>query len=373
MPPMTPAAPEFFADPPTVSMHPLVARATALAAALAPDADAVERGGIARARLDRLAEYGLHAVMGPPEMGGAPPAVYRRVAELLAGSDGTTWLVWFQHNPVCRMLAASTNDALADRWLARLCRGETQATVAFAQLRRPGDSVRAERDGGRWRLTGRAPWCTGWGVADLVLVGAVTADDPARVMLGLVPLEAGAGLTATPALRLAAMEGSRTVELVFDAYAVPDDDVVLLAEREPWAVADRAMSANVQPSTFGIAEAALAGLAALDNGAAETLARAVADCRRRAYRLIDEVDPAEQTQARLAVRAEALLRTINVTSAFVAACGGGAMNADHPAQRLARHALFHLVFAQNQQVREATLSVLATNGATARANLGQGI
>ncbi len=61
------------------------------------------------------------------------------------------------------------------------------------------------------------------------------------------------------------------------------------------------------------------------------------------------------------MRAEALLRTMDVTSAFVAACGGGAIHADHPAQRLARYALVHLVFAQNRQVRAATLDAASNH------------
>ncbi|MGQ0616984.1 MAG: acyl-CoA dehydrogenase [Acidimicrobiia bacterium] len=349
-----------FADPPEVTRHPKLAGARGIAPQLALDADRVEHAGVDRGRLDRLAAAGLHAVMAPAELGGVPAPVYRRIAEVLAGGDPTTWFVWFQHNPVCRLVAGSDNEALRGRWLEALSRGTTQTAVAFSHLRRTGRPLEAVRTEHGWELTGRAAWCTGWGLLDTVLVGAVTDEADERVLMFLVPLAEGNGLTPSPEMALTALAGSRTVELRFDGYAVSDGDVVSLQGREAWTEADAVLSANVQPSTFGIAEAALEGLHYQDPDAAEILGWEIARCRAEAYRLIDEVPAEEELDRRLAVRAEALLRTVDITSAYVASLGGMAMESGNDAERLARAALFHLVFAQSAAVRDATLNAFST-------------
>lgn len=348
-----------FEDPDDVATHPAVLATKALGPDLRKDADRVEQQGVTRERLDLLASLGLYAVLGPSSMGGVPVPVYRRVAELLAGADGQTWFVWFQHNPVCRMLAASTNLALRDHWLAEMCAGRLHAGVAFSHLRRPGRVVRAERTPGGWRLTGVIPWCTGFGLIDLVLVGAVTVEEPEQVIFGLVPLSDGPGMTATPMPDLAAMDATSTVELGLDRFDLSDERVVQIAPRHKWAAADKSTNANVQPSTFGIAEAALAGLAQQDVGLADALAGPIAAFRQRSYNLADTVAPGERDAERRIIRSEALLRTLDVTSAYVATCGGSGLQSTAEAQRLARHALFHLVFAQDPLVRATTTAALA--------------
>ena len=337
--------------------HPLITRAQEAAELLAPLASENERRGVHRTTLDCLAVAGLYGVLGPEEVTGTAPSAtaYREVAELLAGADGTTWFVWFQHHPVVKMLAASANEELARRWLPALCAGTTQAGVAFSHLRSERVVMPATRGDGGWRLSGTAPWCTGWGLLDLVLVGATTADD--EVVFALVPLREGEGMAPGRDLRLAAMGGTRTVPLHLDGYEVADADVVLFAPRSRWSTADAAAGANVQPSTFGVVRAALTALAEHDEDTAWALSTRAESVRERAYTLLDEVPPGEATEERLRLRAEALILGVQATTALVAAVGGRAMTGDHPAQRGAREAMFHLVFAQTRDARTASLAL----------------
>lgn len=335
-----------------------VAAAAALVEHLAPHAAAVERDGVTRSTLDRLAGAGLHGILGPIEAGGSgtPMAVYRKVAELLAGADGNTWFVWFQHNPVVKLLAASENDVLRTRWLRPLCAGTTQAGVAFSHVRAPQPVVRAEPAPGGWRFTGTVAWCTGWGLADLVLLGGTAPDG--RVVLALVPMAPGPGVEASAPLALAAMGGTATVMLRLDRLAVSDEQVLSVTDGDAWAAADALTNANVQPSTFGVARAALDALRGTDGATAAVLSPRLDEVRDRAYRLADEVTPDESVEPKLAARAEALLLGVEITSAYVASVGGRAMDLAHPAQRWAREALFHLVQAQTRPVRHATLAGL---------------
>ena len=339
--------------------HALIARAREAATRLAPLAAETERDGVERATLDCLAEAGLYGVVGPESITGSQPApaVYREVAEVLAGADGNTWFVWLQHHAAVKMLAGSANADLARRWLPSLCAGTTQAGVAYSHLRSSEVVVSATRVEGGWRLSGTAPWCTGWGLLDVVLVGAVTEDD--GVVFAVVAMTEGAGMAPGPPLDLAAMGGTRTVTLHLDGYVVADADVVQRTPRANWAATDAAAGANVQPSTFGLAGAALVELAGRDETTAKSLSARLQDVRRRAYGLMDDVPAGEALEERLALRAEALLLAVEATSALVTSVGGRAMTGSNPAQRWAREALFHLVFAQTRPARVTTLARIA--------------
>ncbi len=346
----------------------LVALTEALVPDLAAGAGRVDREGVERATLDRLAGAGLYGIQGPRSAGGseASGATYRRVAELLAGADGNTWLVWFQHHPVVRMLAGSENTDL-QRWLPDLCAGRARAGVAFSHLRSATPTITARANGAGWRLSGRQPWCTGWGLIDLLLVGAVTEDD--QVMLALVPAAAGGGMQPTAALSLAAMNGTRTVAVELDGLAVAPTDVVLLAPRPEWAAGDAMRAANVQPSAVGIALAALDALRSRAPEQAVLLGAALADLRERAYDLADQPPTPEDTAERLSLTAQLLRLGVEITSTLVVSLGGAAMTMSEPAQRWAREATFHLVFAQTAGLRSAVLA--ATTSPAAGAGLAR--
>lgn len=342
---------------PQVDDTPIVRRTAELAVELAVDAARLEREGVDRGLVQRMADAGLLAVSGPPPLGGAWPAEQRRVAELLAGASPDAWFVWFQHGPVVRMLKASENTALVEQHLPALCSGRELGGVAWSHLRTASPSVTAKRDGDGWSLSGFQPWCTGWGLVDVVLVGALVEESD-EVVFGLVPAGDRPELRSAGELSLAAMSGTSTHALRLDGLHLPDADVVLLTDRAPWAERDSAVNANVQPSTFGIALAALDLLQERAEPTARVLRERVVGLRAQAYRLIDDVEPDQALDERLAVRASALLLALECCTALLAARGGQGMDLAQPAQRLLRAAAFQLVHSQAPHVRAATLDAL---------------
>lgn len=333
----------------------LVEAAEALVPDLAAAAAQVESDGVQRAMLDRLAAAGLYGIQGPEWAGGseATGPTYRRVAELLAGADASTWLVWFQHHPVVRMVAASENDALKGL-LPDLCSGQSRAGVAFSHLRGAVPSITACAGAEGWKLSGRQPWCTGWGLIDVVLVGAVTDDD--QVMLAVVPAVESEAMRPSAELSLMAMNGTHTVALDLDGLAVTPDQVALLTPRPEWVAGDAMRAANVQPSAVGIALAALEALQERAPEQASLLGARLAMLRDRAYELSDLPPTAEDIEERLRLTAALLLIGVEITSTLVVSLGGSALATSQPAQRWAREAIFHLVFAQTSDLCQAVLS-----------------
>src|SRR3954463_11635788 len=98
---------------PDVERHPVVVRVRELAEHLiAPQAADVDATAVPRSHLDALGAAGVLGLAAGP----APAAVIRRVNEILAGADLSTWFVQAQHHFPVRLLAATgaRPDVLAD-------------------------------------------------------------------------------------------------------------------------------------------------------------------------------------------------------------------------------------------------------------------
>ncbi|MEU5540085.1 acyl-CoA dehydrogenase family protein [Streptomyces sp. NPDC020362] len=344
----------------TISEHPLVTRARLLAdELLVPEAERVDQEGVPASHIEAVKRSGLLGVAAPVEYGGAgaPPAVLRQTAEILAGACCSTWFVQTQHHTPVRTLAQGELP-VRERLLGPLSRGELLSGVAYAHVRSyPRVPVRVRRAGDGWRFDGTVPWYTGWGLNDVMLLAGVT--DAGEVLAVFVEAREQPGLRSSPPLRLAALTAARTVSLELDGLQVPDEAVALRLPYEALAARDRARTLNANPAVFGIAEAALT---LLDEETAAPLRARLADVRRRAYALADHPVPLERAEERLAVRAQAYEVLGAATTAAVVAGGGRAMALTSRAQRLAREGLFLLVQDQTTETRKAHLRALADAG-----------
>jgi alkylation response protein AidB-like acyl-CoA dehydrogenase len=314
---------------------------------LAPTAEATDQADIVPvARLRALADEGLFGLFAPPHP--VTAAVGRAVFEALAGACGVTFFVWVQHHAPVRLLAASANVELRERWLPRLAAGDVLGGVAFAHLRRPGrPAVAAEPvAGGGYRLIGEAPWVTSWALAGVYAVAALTPDQ--RVVFAAVTPDQS-GLTPSGRLRLAAMNASSTVRLTFDGVRVDAADVIVELPLALWREQDRAATAQPNPAAFGVTATCMHRLAEIDSGTAATLGVEWQDCRRRSYTPTDDLD------ALVALRAWSLELAVRSAYALVVATGGRSMERSHPAQRLLREAAFYAIQAQTPPLRAATL------------------
>jgi len=347
--------------------HPVVAAARDVADRWALDAQTVDQVGVDRARVDLAARAGLLGATAPVRVGGggAPVPVARAVTELLAGACGTTWFVTAQHAMPLGAVLRAAEHGVAEAWVRPLAEGSTLAAVAVSHVRRDGPpAVTARRDGDGWRVDGSVGWLTSWGLADVMLLAARAEDS---LVMALLPAHDVAGATAGAPMRLAAMQGTRTTTMALDGLHVGAEQVVEVVSAPQWLAADADRTANVVPAVFGLLASLCRDLVTASDrpgaGAAGDVALRAAEqgasLREQAYRLLDEVPPGERVQDRLRLRAEALHLLLGTSGALVAAWAGAAMSLEHPAQRYAREALFHLVQAQTAPVRAATLGVWA--------------
>ena len=306
--------------------------------------------------LDALAEAGLFGIAGPATHGGVDlgPHDARGVLAAVGSGCGATFFVWVQHHGVVRQLGASANTDLADSLLAPLCAGSSIAGVAFAHVRRPGPpAIRATRVDGGWRLDGRAPWATSWGIAEWFCVAAESTDG--ELVWSMVPGDTPAGVTATD-LPLPVFASTGTVALTFDGCVVADSMVVTVEDVDDWRAVDRRRAAVGQPAVMGVADRAIRLLDEIGDDDATTTARRLRGALDQRWTAdVALVDGGGDVEAASDHRAACLQLAHRSTMALLAASGGRGMALDHPAQRLAREATFYVIQAQTADGRAATL------------------
>jgi alkylation response protein AidB-like acyl-CoA dehydrogenase len=296
------------------------------------------------AHLDALAAEGLYGASVPAQCGGLGLDLRATcaVAEELASGCLTTTFVWLQHRGLSMTLAAEgTPAALRDQWLGPVCRGQLRGGIALTGIIPGPPLLRARPSGPRWQLDGEAPWVTGWGLIDLLLV---QARGPGDSIVSLI-LDAAAqpGLTVTRQ-RLSAVNASVTVRLGFDGVLVPRERFVGEAPFDP--------AESLRPDRMRINGSLALGLVSrcarlLGPG---PLDDEMAACRER----LDEAITADAT-AMAEARAAALELAVRATAALAVWDGSRSVTVDHHPQRLAREAVFLLVFGSRPGIKSALL------------------
>ncbi len=326
--------------------HPLVDAAAALTdEVLFPDAIEVDQADrVPPAHFDALAEAGLYGVEVAADLS---PSERWLIAEHVASGCMSTAFVWIQHHSAVRALVGSANDHLVERWLSDLVDGRRRAGIAIGGVRPPEPSLRARRAPGGWALSGHVPWVTGWGVCDVLLVGAVT--DSSEEVWSFVPALPVQALGATRH-RLLAANASATVKIEFDGLVVPDAEIVDIRPHEPPPPHDGGGRFNGSLA-LGVTRrsCALMGSSPIDNE--------LESIRRR----LDEADETQMAAARAAASELALRATARLT----VHSGSRAVDLLGHAQRLAREAHFTAVFGTRPSIKAHLLAMLEqppTNG-----------
>jgi alkylation response protein AidB-like acyl-CoA dehydrogenase len=319
---------------------------------LFPDAMRVDRLDVLpSAHLDELAVAGLYGAPAPVQAGGLGLDVREvsAVVEELAGGCLAAAFVLIQHFRLLATLAGqAVRPQLRDRWLAAACQGRLRSGLALTGLIPGPPRLRAEIAEGGWRLDGTAPWVTGWGLVDVVEVVARGPED--TVVTLIMDAAAQPGLSVTRQ-RLAAVDASVTVRLGFDGLVVAPDR---FAGQEPFDPA-----ASVQPAGLRVNGSLALGVArrCVRLLGASPLDDELAACRERLDAAL-EGGPAAMAAARAAASELAL----RAAAALTVRDGASAITVGAHAQRLAREALFLLVFGSRPAIKselEARLGAAA--------------
>jgi alkylation response protein AidB-like acyl-CoA dehydrogenase len=179
---------------------------------------------------------------------------------------------------------------------------------------------------------------TGWGRVDVVHTAA--RDPEGNVVWLLVDAVASPTLEVEP-LELAAVNASATVGVRFTDHEVPLSRLTLVEPFATWIARDSAGLSRNGSFPLGVARrcSRLLGSDGFDDE--------IAACRRA----LDESTPDTVAEA----RAGAADLAVRAASALVVSGGGRSVLVREQAQRLAREAMFLLVFGQTSSIKAAQL------------------
>jgi alkylation response protein AidB-like acyl-CoA dehydrogenase len=319
-----------------------------LAARFRADAAAVDVAElIPGEHLRGLADAGLYGIFAPPSAGGLGlgGAEVGLVVEELAAACLASTFVWLQHFRLLgAMLDPGTPAALREALLPAVVRGDVRGGVALAGLLPGPPRLTARPVDGGWLLDGEAPWVTGWGIVDLLLVVARGPEDTAVTLLADARQQRG---LAAERQRLAAVNASATVQLSFASVFVPDGRFVGRQPYDPVAAQSEGLRGNGSLA-LGVGRrcCALIGPSPLDDE--------LDACRA-------ELDAAG-TAAMPGARARASEFAVRAAHVLAVRRGSRSALAGDDAERLAREAGFLLVFGSRPAIKDALLDRFGAGG-----------
>ena len=315
--------------------------------------------------IDVVAEAGCFRSVIPERFGGCPiaPAEQIGIYEDVAAGSFATALILTQHDGACELIACCDNDALAADVLPRVARGEVLATVGISQLttsrRGPGPLMTARRVDGGFRLDGLMPWVTSSPRADYIVTGGVL-DDGLQI-LACVERTAPGVIVAEP-MRFAALTHSHTGEIRCEGVEVNEKNLMRGPVERALALRAAVKPLSVSAVGMGLAGALIGSirdrLATTNHPFQDVFDAATAEyeaVRSRLYAAADSLsDPAaELPSMEIRVTVNALLTRLAATNLTLAK--GSGYRVGHPAQRLAREAMFFLVWSAPPQVQQGTM------------------
>ncbi|MDP9329031.1 MAG: acyl-CoA/acyl-ACP dehydrogenase [Actinomycetota bacterium] len=291
--------------------------------------------------LDALADAGLYGLTGPATAGGAGAyfATVCEVVEALSSGCLTTAFVWTQHIGAVNAAAASENLAI-EEWVAPLCTGRRRAGLTLGGAVPGPPALRARKAGDGWDFFGTAPFVSGWTRIDVMHTAARTDDG--RLVWALVDAVESDSLSVDR-LELVAINATNTVRAEFRDHHVAGDRVTSVVPYREEPTPPEVMRIHASFALGVLARCReLLGPTPLDTEVS------------RLREELDRLDPETIQDARGAVGELAL----RASAALLVSTGSRSLLLSEHAQRLAREALFVLVYALRPGSRAAALDRL---------------
>lgn len=318
---------------------------------LFPQAPAVDEADrVPAAHLDLLAAEGFYGVaVSAPDPADIPFELLADVVATLAGGDLSTTFVWLQHLAPIIAIATQAGPDDRERWLAPMADGRVRSGIAMSGIRPGTARLRVRAVPGGFRLTGETAWVTGWGMVDILLVGAVDEQDVVHFLL--MDARAADTLTAAPT-RLLAVQASGTVSLRFADHFVPAERLGRTVPYAEWASSDAGGSSLNGFLALGVA-GRCARLLADAPGIEPDLHRRIVAARADLLTAAGDEVPGARAQA-------SLLAARSATALMVHAGSRAVLSGRH-AGRLYREAGFLLVFGSRPAIKANLLGRLSAS------------
>jgi alkylation response protein AidB-like acyl-CoA dehydrogenase len=346
----------------------LLSSITALSPQIFRRADALDMsGGWPAEDLQALAAAGVFNMAIPISFGGPGTSALdqHRVYEELAAQSLSVALILSQRDAAIGLIEGS-QTLYRDELLGRLAAGAF-SSVGIAQLttsRQGGPpALQAERTAEGFRVDGLIPWCTGAAKAGFIVAGA--AVEVGRHVLFALPTDAD-GVKIDPPMPLVAMRSTWTASIHCEGVEIPDS-AVLCGPAEKVLMRANHLPLGQAFLAMGVCRGAvnlianIAGPGGPDR-AREAMDRFESQISSLRFQINSLSQPGLENEAMAhasVIRGQCNDLALRITHAAVAMYKGTGLLVGHPAQRLAREALFLLVWSCPNPVIDCTIDLLS--------------
>ncbi|OHC58729.1 MAG: acyl-CoA dehydrogenase [Rhodobacterales bacterium RIFCSPHIGHO2_02_FULL_62_130] len=192
-------------------------------------AETDETGLFVHAQIRALAQTGIMgANLHAPYGAGISAQALLRAVEIVAGACGSTVSALTAHYLATDSLLLGGTDALRDKYLPDAAEGKTLGAFALTEPNAGSDpadmKTRATREGDGYRIKGRKCFISNGGVADFLIVYAVTDPTAAHKGISAFVVDKGTpGLTPGRIEKTMGLKGGHVWELDLDLY-VPQEN-----------------------------------------------------------------------------------------------------------------------------------------------------
>jgi alkylation response protein AidB-like acyl-CoA dehydrogenase len=284
--------------------------------------------------------------------------------EQLATASVATALILTQRDSAVGLIDAATGASRRMELLNQLAKNEIWTTVGIAQLttsRQGGlPAVTATRVDGGYLLTGTIPWCTGLNHSPLIVIGAALKDGQ-QILVLLQHDQQGVELGEP--MNLVALNCTMTGRIDLKQVFIADDWVLRRPTASALAGRRNSLTLGQTFIATGLTQAALNLIAGHDSDRAraahDRFAEQLKELRTEIAGLCQVGREADAADANARLRGSCNDLALRVTHAAVALYKGTALLRDHPAQRLAREAMFLLVWSCPNPVIDCTVDLLS--------------
>lgn len=317
-----------------------------------------------KADLDDLASigamrWGIGKAWGGDDLDG--PTLHDRY-ELIASASLATALILSQRDAAAGFIEASSNTQLRDSLLPQLVSNTLWSTIGISHLTTSQQSgtLTAERDGDEFLINGTIPWATGACKSDFVVAAAKTLDN--QQLLFVLPVDLP-GVTVMPALKLATLAAAPTSPIRCAAVRISPDLILSGPGEAVLSGRSRNVAISQAFAAFGIIRASLQLIRRIDVASAanshDLLSQQFRELRNTVHDANARLAGGRDLQSGPLIRSECSNLATRAAQSAVTLYKGSALKLDHPAQRLAREALFLLVWSSPMSVVDRTLELIA--------------
>jgi alkylation response protein AidB-like acyl-CoA dehydrogenase len=318
--------------------------------------------------LDALAAVGAMRWAVPKAFGGeeiSPLDLHLRY-ERIASASISTALILTQRDSSVALIDGSDNAQVKQSFLPKLAENQLFGTVGIAQLttshQEGPPALVARRGESGWLINGQIPWSSGADRARYIVSGAVV-DEPVPQQILFILSTSSDGVRLSPPMPLVALSATHTCSVCCDNLMLEDRFIL----RGP---VDSVLAGRKRTLPIGQAFLAMglcaAGIDLIDQRNSDLARETSREFRDQLENLRQRVieycnpeikpDPAGAPQ----LRGECNSLALRITHAAVALHKGSGLAQGHPAQRLAREALFLLVWSCPSPVVDCTVELLRT-------------